>query len=586
MYRKKLYATALLIAITTSIFFGFPHDLQCEMKEGPVRFAIIGDRTGSHVPGIYPAIIGEIELMKPDFVMTVGDMIEGYSNDYDRVEAEWDEYMTFLEPLTCPIYHTPGNHDIWDEKSLEIYKKRIGDNYYSFDYKGLHFTIFDASIINTSDELPREQVKWLEKDLKKSRNASHRFVFYHKPLWLKPLELGEKDKLHEIFKKYSVDAVFTGHYHNYFSGEYDGIKYTSIGSSGGGSKPMPHGLHYHFAWVTVDDRGVSIAVIKKDSVLPWDNFPASQFVLLDSLQRTGLSLEDRIFVSEGNAIENVKCRVKVHNPAACNAFSDTLRWKVERNWQIEPVWQVVEISPGSDQVLEFNFTNLGDIYPAPIANLDFTFAEDRTFTVGRPLQLTREVSCIKAENAPVIDGQIDDACWQQSVSKFYNSDGSAMMTDPVYFYFTYDDENLYLAALCEDSEIASLVAAAKERDGAVYSEDCVGYFFQPDVEKNEVFQVYFNPLGTVYDVKFFTNEKEQWDMDRDWNGEYEIKTLKEDDYWSIEAKIPLEQLNAKIGENETWGINFRRKQPRLKTAADWQLPISFDPNTLGVMKME
>lgn len=43
----------------------------------PVRFAIIGDRVGSAQPGIYEEIVSEIERLRPDFVVNVGDMIEG-----------------------------------------------------------------------------------------------------------------------------------------------------------------------------------------------------------------------------------------------------------------------------------------------------------------------------------------------------------------------------------------------------------------------------------------------------------------------------------------------------------------------------
>ncbi len=51
------------------------------LTEAPMRFAIIGDRTGGHVEGVYEEMVAEVEAMKPDFVMTVGDHIEGYTED-------------------------------------------------------------------------------------------------------------------------------------------------------------------------------------------------------------------------------------------------------------------------------------------------------------------------------------------------------------------------------------------------------------------------------------------------------------------------------------------------------------------------
>jgi len=79
----------------------------CQDKmEGSVRFAIIGDRTGGHIPGYHGSMLEEIERLKPDFVMTVGDMIEGYSQDTSQIIREWEEYLDLVKVLTFLI-HTP-----------------------------------------------------------------------------------------------------------------------------------------------------------------------------------------------------------------------------------------------------------------------------------------------------------------------------------------------------------------------------------------------------------------------------------------------------------------------------------------------
>ena len=76
-----------------------------------------------------------------------------------------------------------------------------------------------------------------------------------------------------------------------------------------------------------------------------------------------------------------------------------------------------------------------------------------------------------------------------------------VFTDPVYFYFAWDKDNLYIAAKCMETKMDSIRANAKEHDGAVYGEDCVGYFFQPETDDGPAFQIYFNPLGTAFDQK-------------------------------------------------------------------------------------
>ena len=53
------------------------------------RFVILGDRTGSVQPGVYEQVWREVAAEKPEFVVTVGDVIEGL---VDRNAAgQWDE---------------------------------------------------------------------------------------------------------------------------------------------------------------------------------------------------------------------------------------------------------------------------------------------------------------------------------------------------------------------------------------------------------------------------------------------------------------------------------------------------------------
>ena len=47
----------------------------------PTRFAVIGDRTGEHQEGIHEQIVAGISRLRPDFALTVGDMIERYTVD-------------------------------------------------------------------------------------------------------------------------------------------------------------------------------------------------------------------------------------------------------------------------------------------------------------------------------------------------------------------------------------------------------------------------------------------------------------------------------------------------------------------------
>ena len=222
------------------------------------RFVILSDRTGGHTEGVYPRVLEEIGLLNPDFVVTVGDHIEGYGEDYERVNAEWDTLLAMLDTIDAPVYMTPGNHDIWSDESEAIYIERTGQKpHYSFDHGSTHFVVLDVSRIETSEEFPEGQLAWLRADLETAQSADAIYVFFHKPLWAGTLTVGSPDPLHEVFVEYGVDAVFNGHLHHYFSVNYDGVDYTVMGSSGGprtrtAPQQVARGEFYKVCWVTVD----------------------------------------------------------------------------------------------------------------------------------------------------------------------------------------------------------------------------------------------------------------------------------------------------------------------------------------------
>jgi predicted phosphodiesterase len=193
-------------------------------------FAIAGDRTGETVAGVWQSVWQQIGHEKPDFVLTVGDTIQG-GNDA-TAQAEWIALRPTWSRWQIPVYFTPGNHDIWSEKSRRIYEKQTGrPSFYSFDYQDAHFTILDNS---ESMQLRQSQLDFLEADLKANRSRALKFVIFHQPFWLIAMMLGNTDvPFHQMMRKYGVTYVISGHVHQYLRMERDGIVYMLAGSSGG-----------------------------------------------------------------------------------------------------------------------------------------------------------------------------------------------------------------------------------------------------------------------------------------------------------------------------------------------------------------
>lgn len=572
-------ATGLLLMSAGSAF--------AASSDEPVRFAVLGDRTGGHTPGVYEDIIREIERLKPDFTINVGDMIEGYTADTVEVKRQWDEYIALLKPLTAPVHLTPGNHDIWGEPgdpSLDFYHRYAGPPYRSFDYQGVHFVILDNSRWESSNQIPQEQIDWLSKDLKASRKARQTLVFFHKPFWFESLALGKPDRLHDIFKANGVDAVFTGHFHIYFCGEYDGIKYTSIGSSGGATSPGITGLMYHFGWVTINAEGIHIALIKKGSVLPWEEVTAEDLHTVNRIEAQSVWFESPVKVTDESPLTDVAWEFRLRNLNPKATLSDTLRWELPNGWSIRPAYLPVRLPPGDSLMVSVYLTATGPLYPAPKFTIRMPYKVGGDFELTRPVMLSRETICWRAERTLNIDGVVEEAVWSSPVSRLYGPSGDEPATDETRFYFAYDQEHLYLAAICRESQMDMLAAKIDKPDGPVYGEDCVGYFLTPPQVADTVFnyQIYFNPNGIPMDQRISVAGGVVAGADLKWSGTYEVKTTRNGDNWTLEAAIPLAALGVESAQRgDEWQVNFRRKQKRVNSSADWQVPISYDPATYG-----
>jgi hypothetical protein len=483
-----------------------------------------------------------------------------------------------------PIYFTPGNHDITYDIALGPYQNKIGKPYYSFNAQKYHFIVLDVTRWDASEKLPHAELEWLIKDLSDHRDAAQTLVFFHKPFWYNTTALNLPDSLHSLFKTYGVDAVFNGHLHCYFSAKLDGILYTAVGSSGGIIDELPSDLNYHFTWVTVTDSGISIAPVKIGGVKSWDIVNASEEHLVDKIIRTSLKYIIPAPVQENLKVNSATIRLEIDN-IATEPLNDTVRWQAPPGWYIQPTVSPLTVSPGENKQIEFQANSTGDLYPLPTVTLRFPYAKAKSIPFKKNLRITRVAVAEKVSTPPRIDGILDDKCWVSPISQLFNEEGVPTAVESTQFFFAYDRDNLYLAAHCTESQIDSLRASVVANDGPISREDCVGFFIQPDTKINTAFMIYFNPLGTALDQKISLGSLGYFNGDKSWNGSYQVKTSRGNNYWNIEAQIPLAQLKASGSPGQSWGLNFLRKQKRLNDSANWQIPIDYDPQTFGVLQL-
>jgi hypothetical protein len=503
-----------------------------------------------------------------------------------RKGTEWDEYFDLVKPISMPLYHVPGNHDITSDAMEPTYRDRVGETVYSFDHRGIHIVVLDNSRWDTQDEFPQEQIEWLRNDLATSGDACYTLVFFHQPFWYRTLGSGSDDIIHNVLKEHGVDAVFTGHFHAYFSGEFDGIKYTSLGSSGGGARESATGLHYHFGWVTIDGEGVHAVPIEKGAVRPWDDQTVEERRTSNTVRNFALRFDQPIGVGDDLSLTDNVFAITLENRLPNIEYADTLRWELPNGWAIEPTEYAFAFSGNESETAEFSITAPDSLYPLPTVTARLPFAAGKTVDVMHTLEIARTATCVRANEPVVIDGELNESCWQKPQSVLLGYEGELSEQDSAAFCFAYDNNNLYLAVYSVEAVMDSLVAQLTERDAAVYTEDAVGLLYQPNPPNGDVFQFYGNPLGTVYDQHIARQSDGYWFAMSAWNGEYEVKTSRGDDYFILEARLPLDQVGAAAKSGDRWRVNFRRKQARLHSAAALQVPWDYDPSTFGELVFE
>jgi 3',5'-cyclic AMP phosphodiesterase CpdA len=216
---------------------------------------VFGDRTTGTPAGlpILADAVTDANRLNPDFVMNIGDMVQGY-NTTEKWLEQMCEYKAIMNRLECPWYPTPGNHDVYGGRFLEDlprgqhekdYEQHFGPLWYAFSHKNNWFIVLYTDEGNpetgeksfTKPECQRmsdEQFDWLKSILKKASTADGIYVFQHHPRWLGGNYGDDWDKVHAAFVDTgNVKAVFAGHIHTMTFNEKDGIQYMTLATTGG-----------------------------------------------------------------------------------------------------------------------------------------------------------------------------------------------------------------------------------------------------------------------------------------------------------------------------------------------------------------
>jgi hypothetical protein len=250
-----------------------------------VIFVVAGDNRptnrGAPYPRVLTTIFEEIGWIHPDLVLWSGDAIYGSCDSRGELNAEYGMFLKMARAAAAPFLIVPGNHEIHlgvkncapppaaypgppcsGRCAEDVFRTRMGPLYGSFDAGDVHFIALDSSEVENDNLIGPSQMQWLREDLEHHRSARAIFVVLHSELFGSPHidpddakthpSLANAKELEELFQKYPVKAVFSGHEHLYWREDHAGIAYFVAGGAGAPAYAPPEsGGFAHYVVVRV-----------------------------------------------------------------------------------------------------------------------------------------------------------------------------------------------------------------------------------------------------------------------------------------------------------------------------------------------
>jgi len=204
------------------------------------------------------------------------------------------------------------------------------------------------------------------------------------------------------------------------------------------------------------------------------------------------------------------------------------------------------------------------------------------FNDERENQKKYKVQIKRASEPILLDGKLREKAWQEAdmgnnfTQKSPRPGDKAILRTE--FRLTYDDQFLYVSAVCYDS--TNHIVTTMKRDAGFWDDDGVGLILDPLNEATTGFMFGTNTRGVQTDVLLgggtgFENYKGEWD------NRWFVETQIYPDRWTVEMAIPFKTLRYET-DRSVWGINFFRNDKKNNRQDVWAaIPRQFWMIDLG-----
>jgi len=198
-------------------------------EDNSFSFVVWGHpRTASGEPPLhFEEILNRISELKADFLIVTGDVISGGgipnpAGIVDIYQNDWEVFDAGVSRLGIPVYRLPGNHDVCNFITRDLYLERYTKPPYAFTFKNSRFIMLDTVGIDqrTQDGQPDwypqslpfddEQMQFIKTEISQQEQYQHVFFFMHHVWPWRDSSSFWWDKVHPLLAGSHTRAVFGG----------------------------------------------------------------------------------------------------------------------------------------------------------------------------------------------------------------------------------------------------------------------------------------------------------------------------------------------------------------------------------------
>jgi uncharacterized protein DUF5916/cellulose/xylan binding protein with CBM9 domain len=191
------------------------------------------------------------------------------------------------------------------------------------------------------------------------------------------------------------------------------------------------------------------------------------------------------------------------------------------------------------------------------------------------------IQAVRVDQRPTIDGVLDDQAWQRAavIGEFVQqepTEGEAA-SERTEIRVMYDATSVLIAVHAFDALPSGIVATEMRRDSdRLLDEDNVQVILDTFNDSRNGYMFVTTPLGAKLEQQI-SEEGEgntragliNTNVNRNWDGIWDVAARVTDDGWIAEIAIPLTTLRFPDAADQTWGINFMRNIRRKNEQVFW-----------------